>query len=245
MVSPSLQGQEQNEVARGVVQYYFRLRILANTSAKAGNYERESKVEQDSKVTFAPLDVNFDYAGFAFRSTIMQPGTAWVLRHWLEERDLHTRGLMCNYMKGGMTHGEALLKALGDSQIKWGTAPTPTPGEARRRLRSRSPARFTGENKGGKKRKVQQTLGKTQQNFQSHKGGKGEREGRHARQPGQGRQDDLPRFQPRPVQGPLPLQRRPRVQHRRVRREAPVDPPQLRLLGTAPPGTDQGDRGDQ
>ena len=71
-------------------------------------------------------------------------------------------------MKGGMAQGEALLKALSDSQIKWGTAPTTTAGDARRRQRSRSP------NKSGKKRKVQQTLGKTQQNFQSQKGGKGE-----------------------------------------------------------------------
>ena len=76
--------------------YHFRLRILPNAaSAKAGNYEWESKVEKDSKVIFAPLDVNLDYADFAFRSTTMQPGTAWVLRHWLEERGLHTRGFMC------------------------------------------------------------------------------------------------------------------------------------------------------
>ena len=163
-------------MVRDVAQYYFRLRILANASAKAGNYEWESKVEKDSKVIFAPLDVNLDYTGFAFRSTIMQLGTAWVLRNWLEERDLHTRGLMCNYMKGGVAQGEALLKALGGSQIKWGTAPTPTPDETRRRQRSRSPARYTGESKGGKKRKVQQThaLGKTQQNFQSQKGSKAE-----------------------------------------------------------------------
>ena len=54
-----------------------------------------------------------------------------------------------------------------------GTAPTPTPGEARRRQRSRSPARYTRENKGGKKRKLQQ-IGKTQQASQSQKGGKAE-----------------------------------------------------------------------
>ena len=168
-LSLTVQGKEQQEVVRDVAQYYFRLRILANASAKAGNYEWESKVEKDSKVIFAPLDVNLDYADFAFRSTIMQPGNAWVLRGWLEERDLHTRGLMCNYMKGGMAQGEALLKALSDSQIKWGTAPNTTSGDTRRRQRSRSP------NKSGKKRKVQQPLGKfAQQSSQSHKGGKGE-----------------------------------------------------------------------
>ena len=77
---------------------------------------------------------------------------------------------MCNYMKGRMAQGEALLKALSDSQIKWGTAPTPTPGEAMRRQRSRSPARYTGEGKGSTKRKI----GKTQQASQSRKGGKAE-----------------------------------------------------------------------
>ena len=171
-LSLSVQGKEQHEVARDVAQYYFRLRILANAPAKAGNYEWESKVEKDSKVIFASVDVNLDYADFAFRSTIMQPGTAWVLRNWLEERDLHTRGLRCKYMKGGMAQGEALLKALSDSQIKWGTAPTPTPGESRRRLRSRSPARYTRD-KDGKKRKLQQ-IGKTQQNSQSQKGSQAE-----------------------------------------------------------------------
>ena len=139
-------------MVRDVAQYYFRLRILANASAKAGNYEWESKVEKDSKVIFAPLDVNLDYADFAFRCTMMQTGNAWVLRGWIEEKDLHTRGHMCNYMKGGMAQGEALLKALSDSQIKWGTAPNTTSGDRRRRQRSRSP------NKSGKKRKVQRRL---------------------------------------------------------------------------------------
>ena len=140
--SLTVQGKEQNEVVRDVAQYYFRLRILANASAKAGNYEWESKVEKDSKVIFAPLDVSLGYGDFAFRSTIMQPGIAWVFRQSPEERDLHTRGLMCNYVKVGMAQGEALLKALGDSQIKWGAAPTPTPADPRRRQRSRSPARY-------------------------------------------------------------------------------------------------------
>ena len=100
-LSLTVQGKEQNEVVRDVAQYYFRLHILANASAKAGNYEWDSKVEKDTKVTFAPLDVNLDYADFAFRSTIQQPGIAWTLRQWLEERDLHTRGLMCNYLRAG------------------------------------------------------------------------------------------------------------------------------------------------
>ena len=100
-LSLTVQGKEQNEVVRDVAQYYFRLRILANASAKAGNYEWDSKVEKDTKVTFAPLDVNLDYADFAFRSTIQQPGTAWTLRQWLEERDLHTRGLVQLLIRAG------------------------------------------------------------------------------------------------------------------------------------------------
>ena len=36
-LSLTVQGKEQQEVVRDVAQYYFRLRILANASAKAGN----------------------------------------------------------------------------------------------------------------------------------------------------------------------------------------------------------------
>lgn len=50
----TVQGEEEKEVVRNVSQYYFQLRILANASAKAGNYQWDSKEEMDCKVIFAP-----------------------------------------------------------------------------------------------------------------------------------------------------------------------------------------------
>ena len=60
-MSITVAGQEQKEVVRDVAHYYYALRILANASAKAGNYLVSSKAEKDANVVFAPLDVNLDY----------------------------------------------------------------------------------------------------------------------------------------------------------------------------------------
>ena len=118
-VSLTLEGYEKNEVVRDIAQYYFSLRILANASAKAGNYEFESRVEKDAKVVFAPLDVNQEYADHAFRMALKQPGSAAATLRWLEDRDHHTRGTMVNLMRSGFPQGEALTKALKDSELKW------------------------------------------------------------------------------------------------------------------------------
>ena len=158
----TLEGKDQGEVVKNVAQYYFALRVLANACAKAGNYEVESKTEKDVKVIFAPLDTNLDYADHAFRMALKQSGSAWTVFKWLEERDLHTRGLMCNYMRCGYPQGEALVKAVKEAEIKWST-PTERGGQEgdARRQRSRTPRRG---GKGGGKGKVQKPLiGKTQQ----------------------------------------------------------------------------------
>jgi hypothetical protein len=44
-LSITVSGRDDTEIVRDVAQYYFSLRILANASAKAGNYEVDSKVE--------------------------------------------------------------------------------------------------------------------------------------------------------------------------------------------------------
>ena len=179
----TVQGEEEKEVVRNVSQYYFQLRILANASAKAGNYQWDSKEEKDCKVIFAPLDVNMDYADFAFRTTMRQPGDAWTLKNWLEERDLHTRGLMVNYMRGGYPQGEALLKAQKDTEIKWATPPARGANTGNgRRDRSRTPPRYNADNanKAGKKRKLQSGVGKTQRALHNT-GGKGGGKGKPVR----------------------------------------------------------------
>jgi len=143
-------GKDQSEVVRDVAHYYFALRVLANASAKAGNYEVESKVEKETKVIFAPLDTNLEYADHAFRMALKQTGSAWNMFKWLEEKDLRTRGLMCNYMRNGWPQGEALTKALKETEIQWSSAGQHGGQEPyRRRERSRSP-RGKGRGKGGK-----------------------------------------------------------------------------------------------
>jgi hypothetical protein len=113
----TLEGKEQIEVVKDIAHYYYALRVLANASAKAGNYEIDSKVEKGTKVVFAPLDVNMDYADHAFRSALKMG--QWGTVKWLHERDEHTRGRMCTYMRGGYPQGEALTRAIKDDEIKW------------------------------------------------------------------------------------------------------------------------------
>lgn len=124
-LSLTVTGQEQRESIRDVAGYYFALRILANASAKAGNYAVESKVDKGVKVIFAPLDVNLDYADHALRTALKNATSQYGTLKWLEERDLHTRGLMCNYMRAGHSQGEALTLALREDEVKWATFVSP------------------------------------------------------------------------------------------------------------------------
>ena len=135
-VSITVSGNDDTEVVRDVAGYCFSLRILANASAKAGNYEVESKVEKEGKVVFAPLDINMQYADHAFRMALKQPGNGV---RWLEDRDLHTRGLMINLMRGGMPQGEALSKAIKEDEMRWNSLGQGSHQETGRRARSRSP----------------------------------------------------------------------------------------------------------
>ena len=63
-----------DEVARDVFAYYCSLLVLANAAAKACNFEVESKIAKDTRVYFAPLDVNLDYADYALRATLRRKG---------------------------------------------------------------------------------------------------------------------------------------------------------------------------
>ena len=139
----TVEGKERDEAVRSVAQYYFALRILENASAKAGNYEWDSKVEKGTKVIFAPLDTNLDYADHAFRMTLKQPGTAAFLLRWIEDRDHATRGHMCTLMRGGYSQGEALLKAMREMEYKWVSHDLTDMqgGDGQKRGRSHSPPR--------------------------------------------------------------------------------------------------------
>lgn len=168
LLSFTVEGQEDTEVVNSVASYYFALRILANASAKAGNYQVESKKEKGTKVIFAPLDTNLDYADMAFRMALKQNLGSWDTLKWIEERDRHCRGLMLISMRMGWAQGEALEKAQHDTQIRW-SPPASQPSRGEGGKRGRSPIRTTLKN-ATKKRKLGQTQQRT---LQSHKGEKG------------------------------------------------------------------------
>ena len=150
--------------------YYFSLHILANASAKAGNYEVESKLNEGRKVIFALLDLNLDYADFALRSALKQEHRLGYNFRWLLDRDEYTRGIMVNYMRRGYPQGEALTVALDKAELKWaspleGERPAPVmtlPDASRKRERSDPPGRNAQRQPKAKRGKA--AMGKIQQN---------------------------------------------------------------------------------
>ena len=117
---------------------------------------------------FAPLDLNMDYAGHAFRMALSQPTTGFAAFCWLENRDHYTRSQMVINMRRGYPQGEALTKALEDSELKWQSPLEGKGPENGPRPRSRSPRRGQNangqRNEGGKGKRKQNLMGKTQQN---------------------------------------------------------------------------------
>ena len=168
LLSFTVEGKEDTEVVSSVASYYFALRILANASAKAGNYQFESRMDKGTKVTFAPLDTNMDYADMAFRMALKQNLGSWDTLKWIEERDRHCRGLMLISMRMGWPQGEAFVKAQHDMQIRW-SPPASHPGRGDGAKRERSPNRAAKNP--AKKRKLGQTQQRSQETRKGQKGG--------------------------------------------------------------------------
>ena len=130
-----------DRVVKDIFSYYWALRVYANAAAKAGNYLVDSTTEPGKKVTFAPLDKNVDYADHAIRQATAREGSQGQMVDWLRERDVHTRGLVVNFMRNGMSQGEALTQALAKSELMWATnrASDPANKAASSGKRTRSP----------------------------------------------------------------------------------------------------------
>ena len=103
---------------RNVVDYYEGLRILGYAHAKAGNYPIQSKTGP-GKVTYAPLDVNLDYADMALRTAFLMDLPPPARLAWLEQIDNTTRGTAMGYMRQGWPQGEALVLACKEHQVEW------------------------------------------------------------------------------------------------------------------------------
>jgi hypothetical protein len=99
--------------------YYFSLRVLANASAKAGNFMVNSATDVTVKIVYAPLDKNLNYADHAIRCAVKRDGGQRNVVAWLREKDLYTRGMMVNFMRGGLSQGEALDEALSKCEQTW------------------------------------------------------------------------------------------------------------------------------
>jgi hypothetical protein len=128
-------GEEEDQQITTVVEYYFRLRILANTSSQVGLYKVASKikVQPTQQIEFAPLEVNLNYTEAALRCAIKQPGGQARQLRWLEAIDLETRGAMVSMMRQGWAQGEALSHAWAERMVQWTTVLEP--------VRDRTPPR--------------------------------------------------------------------------------------------------------
>ena len=103
-----------------VTHYYFQLRLLANAMAFAGSHKATSVLKPGDQVTFAPLDINLEYADFAFKAALRQPRAAI---EWLRTRDLKTRSLMTDMMlEDSYPQGEALKTTMEKTETYWGLA---------------------------------------------------------------------------------------------------------------------------
>ena len=127
-----------------MVEYYFALRVMANAYAKAGSHEVVSVLSPGSKVIWAPLNTNLDYADMALRYTMCQHLPADMALQWLTDNDDCTRGTMIQHMRNGYPQGEALSEAIREHRQDWkAVARAPTPPSKRQRVGGESPVKVS------------------------------------------------------------------------------------------------------
>jgi len=112
-------GPDDKLILSSVIDYYFALRIEGNAWAKAGPLLADSKITPGQRVVQAPLSVNLDYADSALRHASATNLPPAQMLAWMEQRDKATRTLMVRYMRRGWPQGEALTKALQETDSVW------------------------------------------------------------------------------------------------------------------------------
>ena len=110
-----------------VYKYYMGLRILANGYAIAGQHRVPSRVHHGTEVVFSPWDANVNYADECLRKMYAVPMAPHLLLLWLTAKDELTRTKMVELMRNGWPQGEALVKAMAETEIAW-TIPPELPG---------------------------------------------------------------------------------------------------------------------
>ena len=102
-----------------VVGYYWSLRVLAHAYALAGTHKVPSIASPSKQVTFAPLDINVQYADYCLRQvTEIVPNASQQLV-WLQSKDENTRACMVEFMRQGQSQGEALQNASARTEVAW------------------------------------------------------------------------------------------------------------------------------
>ena len=86
---------------KSVTDYYFGMRTLGLAYAKAGNFETDSKLTKGSKVQYAELANNLDYADESLKIAVEKGLSGREQLGGLEETDLLTRRTMVHYMRRG------------------------------------------------------------------------------------------------------------------------------------------------
>jgi hypothetical protein len=114
-----VQLQSEPPPLKHTIQYYFGLRILGNAYAIVGQHKVESAVTPSKQVVAAPLSVNLDYADFCLRKASECAMAPDLQLQWLQARDEHTRSRMVELMRQNYPQGEALEKALAETELLW------------------------------------------------------------------------------------------------------------------------------
>jgi len=143
-------GNSEAPPVRKVVHYYFGLRVLANAKAIAGTHQVASKISPGTRVAFAPLGVNVDYADHWLRRASQWDLSESVVLEWAQvickkyndprtytarERDCpERRRHVCDVRRpngeacGSMTHGRLGNCPFISQQDRLGH-PAPVPRE--------------------------------------------------------------------------------------------------------------------
>ena len=102
-----------------VIAYYWSLLVLANAYALAGTHKVQSVASASKQVTFAPLDVNVQYADYCLRQVTEVVTNASQQLAWLQSKDENTRACTVEFMRQGQSQGEALQNALTRAEVAW------------------------------------------------------------------------------------------------------------------------------
>ena len=120
-------GNAEPPPVRKITRYYFGLRVLANAKAIAGTHLVPSKMEAGTKVIFAPLGVNQDYADHWLRRASQWDLGESVVLEWAQQRDEDTRSKEVELVRGGWAQGEALERAIALTEVAWTIGPANKP----------------------------------------------------------------------------------------------------------------------